>query len=101
MIKVWIKPNVWLDPYLNPLLSNPPTCPNVIIQSNLYKKNSFGPFIPRHCEETITMETSHTSQQPVIGVLLVHGLNGSRRDLAELETVLQDHGILTTNMLLP
>src|SRR5437588_660083 len=42
-----------------------------------------------------------SSDKPVIGVLLVHGLNGSRRDLAELETILQDQGMLTTNMLLP
>lgn len=56
------------------------------------------------------METSHMPQdtssssfvrQPVIGVLLVHGLNGSRRDLAELEMVLQERGMLTHNMLLP
>jgi len=46
-------------------------------------------------------DTSHTTPQPAIGVLLVHGLNGSRRDLAELEMVLQDQGMLTTNMLLP
>jgi carboxylesterase len=36
-----------------------------------------------------------------IGVLLVHGLNGSRRDMAELEMVLQDCGIVTSNMVLP
>jgi carboxylesterase len=44
---------------------------------------------------------SHPTQQPVIGVLLVHGLNGSRRDLEELEMALQDRGMLTSNMLLP
>ncbi|HLQ30475.1 MAG TPA: alpha/beta fold hydrolase [Ktedonobacteraceae bacterium] len=43
----------------------------------------------------------HATQSPVIGVLLVHGLNGSRRDLAELETVLQERGMITSNMLLP
>ena len=37
----------------------------------------------------------------MVGVLLVHGLNGSRRDMAELESVLQGHGWLTNNMLLP
>jgi carboxylesterase len=36
-----------------------------------------------------------------IGVLLVHGLNGSRRDMAELEMILQDHGIITSNIVLP
>lgn len=59
-------------------------------------------------KENDTMESPHSSQelpftgkQPVIGVLLVHGLNGSRRDLAELEKVLQEHGMITNNMLLP
>lgn len=54
------------------------------------------------------METSHvsrgttqSSEKPVIGVLLVHGLNGSRRDLEELEMMLQDRGMVTNNMLLP
>ncbi len=54
------------------------------------------------------METSHVSrgttkpaEKPVIGVLLVHGLNGSRSDLAELELILQDRGMVTNNMLLP
>ena len=46
-------------------------------------------------------DTSHSSNKPLIGVLLVHGLNGSRRDLEELEMVLQDRGMLTRNMLLP
>ncbi len=39
--------------------------------------------------------------QPVIGVLLVHGLNGSTGDMAELHDVLQARGIVTVNMLLP
>jgi carboxylesterase len=39
--------------------------------------------------------------RPVVGVLLVHGLNGNRSDMTELEMVLQDHGYLTHNMLLP
>ncbi len=40
-------------------------------------------------------------EQPIIGVLLVHGLNGSRRDMAELTAVLQSHGMIAENMLLP
>ncbi len=52
-----------------------------------------------------TSETSqHThsySKQPVIGVLLVHGFNGTRQDLTDLETMLQDHGMVTHNMILP
>jgi carboxylesterase len=46
-------------------------------------------------------DASHSAQQPVIGVLLVHGLNASRRDLAELEEILQKRGMITNNMLLP
>jgi carboxylesterase len=41
------------------------------------------------------------STQPIIGVLLVHGLNGNTGDMAELQDVLQAHGICTRNMLLP
>lgn len=39
--------------------------------------------------------------QPIIGVLLVHGLNGSTVDMAELQDILQAHGMVTVNMLLP
>ncbi len=46
-------------------------------------------------------DTSHSLNKPTIGVLLVHGLNGGRRDFAELELALQDRGMLTNNMLLP
>ena len=49
-----------------------------------------------------TQQSIHTdSPQPVIGVLLVHGLNGNTGDMAELQDVLQAHGIITRNMLLP
>jgi len=43
----------------------------------------------------------HSTTPPVIGVLLVHGLNGCQSDMAEIETALQAHGMVTTNMLLP
>src|SRR3989440_6558037 len=46
-------------------------------------------------------DTSHSLNKPTIGVLLVHELNGGRRDFAELELALQDRGMLTRNMLLP
>ncbi|HEX4206588.1 MAG TPA: alpha/beta fold hydrolase [Ktedonobacteraceae bacterium] len=36
-----------------------------------------------------------------VGVLLIHGLNGSRDDMNELTAYLTDHGMLTENMLLP
>jgi carboxylesterase len=67
-------------------------------------------------QKTMAIDKSQSSQQlshvgvqgeaqeqrrPVVGVLLVHGLNGDRSDMAELETVLQEHGWLTNNMLLP
>src|SRR5579884_2323978 len=67
-------------------------------------------------DRAMAMEQSPSSQQHVhiymqgqgesqrrasVGVLLVHGLNGDRSDMAELETVLQEHGYLTNNMLLP
>src|SRR5437660_6367133 len=38
---------------------------------------------------------------PVIGVLLVHGLNGGRHDMVELEAALLTEGMLTSNILLP
>lgn len=44
---------------------------------------------------------SPSSKPPVIGVLLIHGLNGNPSDLAELATFLQEHGMETTTMLLP
>ncbi len=40
-------------------------------------------------------------KQPVIGVLLIHGLNGSRRDMQEITELLAAHGMVTHNMLLP
>ena len=49
-----------------------------------------------------TQQSAHTnSTQPIVGVLLVHGLNGHTSDMAELQDVLQAHGIITRNMLLP
>ncbi len=50
---------------------------------------------------TTSERASQSSKQPVVGVLLVHGLNGSRHDLEEMEAFLQAHGMLTHNMLLP
>jgi carboxylesterase len=52
-------------------------------------------------------ETSHnqnhtpTTGKPVIGVLLVHGLNGSRRDFAELTDLLLSYDMVAENILLP
>jgi carboxylesterase len=44
---------------------------------------------------------SASSEKPVIGVLLIHGFNGTRLDLTDLEEALQDRGMITHNMLLP
>lgn len=38
---------------------------------------------------------------PTIGVLLVHGLNGGKHDMVELEAALHAEGLLTSNILLP
>lgn len=50
---------------------------------------------------TASQNPSQSSKQPVIGVLLVHGFNGSISDMQELEAYLQDQGMLTRNMTLP
>ena len=42
-----------------------------------------------------------SSQSAKAAVLLVHGLNGSRLDMEELATVLNEHGFDTVNLLLP
>ena len=44
---------------------------------------------------------SPAGKPPLIGVLLIHGLNGNPSDLAEMASVLQTHGMATTTMLLP
>lgn len=48
-----------------------------------------------------TQALLHTQAKPAIGVLLVHGLNGSRSDFTEMEAELRAHGMLVVNMLLP
>lgn len=45
--------------------------------------------------------TQTQAAKPVIGVLLVHGFNGSKRDFAEMEMLLQQQGMITHNMVLP
>lgn len=40
-------------------------------------------------------------KQPLIGVLLIHGLNGSRHDMRELAELLRSHGMIAENILLP
>ena len=45
--------------------------------------------------------SEQNTSKPVIGVLLVHGFNGSKHDLAEMEMILQRRGMITHNMVLP
>jgi carboxylesterase len=40
-------------------------------------------------------------RDPVVGALLVHGLNGSQHDMAEIRQMLISHGILAESILLP
>jgi carboxylesterase len=42
-----------------------------------------------------------SSSHPLIGALLVHGLNGNKSDMAEIEEMLSAHGIVVENILLP
>lgn len=46
-------------------------------------------------------QPAFTPARPCIGVLLVHGLNGSQQDFAEIETRLLERGMVVVNMLLP
>jgi carboxylesterase len=45
--------------------------------------------------------TEKIAKQPVIGALLIHGLNGSQHDFAEMEPYFQAQGIVTHTILLP
>ncbi|HLX39638.1 MAG TPA: hypothetical protein VKR42_03860, partial [Ktedonobacteraceae bacterium] len=47
------------------------------------------------------MATPNNSQIPTVGVLLIHGLNGNRRDMQELADYLGSHDMIAENMLLP
>ncbi|TMC22087.1 MAG: alpha/beta fold hydrolase [Chloroflexi bacterium] len=57
--------------------------------------------IPLNNDEQRTRTTEVKPSQSVVGVLLVHGLNGSKRDMEELATHLASTGIITRNILLP
>ncbi len=46
-------------------------------------------------------EREQAVHAPVTGALLVHGLNGSQRDMTEMEERLAAHGVSTENILLP
>lgn len=49
----------------------------------------------------IQYEMQPNSTRPVVGVLLVHGLNGTTGDMSELEEIFQKQGFIAKNMLLP
>ncbi|MBO0777198.1 MAG: alpha/beta fold hydrolase [Ktedonobacteraceae bacterium] len=49
----------------------------------------------------IQRQPEREMKQPRVGVLLVHGLNGSHQDMEELAIFLTQHGMVTENMLLP
>jgi carboxylesterase len=48
-----------------------------------------------------TYSTGRQSTARRTGVLLIHGLNGSLKDMAEIEIALRKHNFLTSNILLP
>lgn len=50
---------------------------------------------------TTQSETTLPVKSSTTGVLLIHGLNGSLTDMAEIEAVLQRHHLVTKNLLLP
>ncbi len=49
----------------------------------------------------LAQKNQRTSQKPKVGVLLVHGLNGSRHDMQELSDLFYAQGMVTENILLP
>lgn len=51
--------------------------------------------------QLIEHQPEHERKQPRVGVLLVHGLNGSRKDMQELAEAIAQKGMLAENMLLP
>src|SRR5579871_2887582 len=78
--------------------------------SNLHGCSVDQCFPARTCKAGRSMTPSHSSNvssasttqgKPVIGVLLVHGLNGDQGDFKELETILRVRGMVVVNMLLP
>lgn len=51
--------------------------------------------------QSAAQDTPRQSAPPTTGVLLIHGLNGSLTDMAEIEAVLQKNNLVTHNLLLP
>ncbi|GER88451.1 esterase [Dictyobacter vulcani] len=65
--------------------------------------DTFGsPSADQQGEEFHKESTNNLQVRPgSVGVLLVHGLNGGKGDMAELEAILQAHGLSTELILLP
>ena len=51
--------------------------------------------------QSAAQKTNQPVAAPPAGVLLIHGLNGSLRDMAEVEEVLQSNNLVTRSVLLP
>lgn len=51
--------------------------------------------------QSAARNTDSQVETPTAGVLLIHGLYGSLRDMAEIEVVLRKHKLITRNLLLP
>lgn len=51
--------------------------------------------------QSTVRDTDSQAETPTAGVLLIHGLYGSLRDMAEIEIVLRKHKLVTRNLLLP
>ena len=52
-------------------------------------------------EQEVHSGSLSSSSQPGIGALLVHGLNGSKHDMVEIEEMLRAHDVMVENILLP
>jgi carboxylesterase len=68
--------------------------------------NSKGTDYSQAIEGKVTMtltapSISSAPRKPVVGALLVHGLNGSKYDMQEIHELLLDRGIHSRNILLP
>ena len=50
---------------------------------------------------TVTQHDASQAPSDTVGILLIHGFNGSLTDMAEVEMVLQKNHLLTRNILLP
>src|SRR5712664_2459250 len=52
-------------------------------------------------DNSYSQPDASTARPPVVGALLVHGLNGNRGDMEEVASLLAAYGVVTSNILLP